>query len=162
MEIRIVRLADEPQKKEQAARWFHEKWGVPLEAYLQSMEESLAQSGPVPAWYLALEGGQIAGGLGVIENDFHERKGLAPNICAVYVEERAPEGHSRGAAGIRLRGYEGAGHFPALSAHRPHELLRALRLGVSLHGKGGAGRPGSGICASGVAGKGRFKVKGDG
>ena len=35
MEIRIMRLADEPQKKEQAARWFHEKWGVPLEAYLQ-------------------------------------------------------------------------------------------------------------------------------
>ena len=39
MEIRIVRLADVSQKKEQAASWFHEKWGVPLEAYLQSMEE---------------------------------------------------------------------------------------------------------------------------
>ena len=99
MEIRIMRLEDEPQKKEQAARWFHEKWGVPLEAYLQSMEESLAQSGPVPAWYLALEGGQILGGLGVIENDFHERKGLAPNICAVYVEERA---RRRGIAGALL------------------------------------------------------------
>ena len=99
MEIRIMRLADEPQKKEQAARWFHEKWGVPLEAYLQSMEESLAQSGPVPAWYLALEGGQILGGLGVIENDFHERKDLAPNICAVYVEERA---RRRGIAGALL------------------------------------------------------------
>ena len=99
MEIRIVRLADAPQKKEQAARWFHEKWGVPLDAYLQSMEESLAQSGPVPAWYLALEGGQIAGGLGVIENDFHERKDLAPNICAVYVEERA---RRRGIAGALL------------------------------------------------------------
>ncbi len=27
-------------------------------------------------------------GLGVIENDFHNRKDLTPNICAVYVEEK--------------------------------------------------------------------------
>ncbi len=27
------------------------------------------------------------GGNGVIENDFHERKDLHPNICAVYTEE---------------------------------------------------------------------------
>ena len=30
---------------------------------------------------------RIVGGLGVIENDFHDRKDLAPNICAVYTEE---------------------------------------------------------------------------
>ena len=99
MEIRIMRLADEPQKKEQAARWFHEKWGVPLEAYLQSMEESLAQSWPVPAWYLALEGGQILGGLGVIENDFHDRPDLRPNVCAVYVDE---PWRRQGIAGVML------------------------------------------------------------
>ena len=29
----------------------------------------------------------IIGGLGVIENDFHDRKDLSPNVCAVYVEE---------------------------------------------------------------------------
>ena len=38
-------------------------------------------------WYLCLDGDRIVGGLGVIENDFHERKDLTPNICAVYVEE---------------------------------------------------------------------------
>ena len=27
------------------------------------------------------------GGLGVIENDFHNRKDLAPNVCAVYTEK---------------------------------------------------------------------------
>ena len=27
------------------------------------------------------------GGLGVIENDFHDRKDLTPNVCAVYVED---------------------------------------------------------------------------
>ena len=29
----------------------------------------------------------IVGGLGVIENDFHDRKDLAPNVCAVYTDE---------------------------------------------------------------------------
>ena len=41
----------------------------------------------VPQWYLAVEGKQIIGGLGVIENDFHDRKDLMPNVCALYVEE---------------------------------------------------------------------------
>ena len=30
---------------------------------------------------------KVIGGLGVIENDFHDRKDLTPNICAVYTEE---------------------------------------------------------------------------
>lgn len=30
---------------------------------------------------------RIIGGMGVIENDFHDRKDLAPNVCAVYTEE---------------------------------------------------------------------------
>ncbi len=34
-----------------------------------------------------VSGGQIIGGIGVIENDFHDRKDLAPNVCAVYTEE---------------------------------------------------------------------------
>ena len=72
--------------KEQAAQWFHEKWGIPLAAYKESMEECLAKKGPVPAWYVAMEGGRMVGGLGVIENDFHDRKDLAPNVCAVYTE----------------------------------------------------------------------------
>ncbi len=40
-----------------------------------------------PQWYMAMEDNRIIGGLGVIENDFHDRKDLAPNVCAVYVEE---------------------------------------------------------------------------
>ena len=39
------------------------------------------------------------GGLGVIENDFHERKDLTPNVCAVYVEK---EFRCRGIAGELL------------------------------------------------------------
>ena len=33
------------------------------------------------------DGEKIVGGLGVIENDFHDRKDLTPNVCAVYTEE---------------------------------------------------------------------------
>lgn len=38
-------------------------------------------------WYLCLDGNKIVGGMGVIENDFHDRKDLSPNVCAVYTEE---------------------------------------------------------------------------
>ena len=85
--MEIIKLRDMPERKEKMARWFHEKWGIPLEAYQESMEECLTKKTGVPQWYVAMEGGAIVGGLGVIENDFHDRKDLTPNVCAVYVEE---------------------------------------------------------------------------
>lgn len=86
----IVAIRDRQELREKAARWFHDKWKVPLEAYLDSMSENDGNMAGVPQWYLALdEDGEILGGLGVIENDFHKRPDLAPNIAAVYVEERA-------------------------------------------------------------------------
>lgn len=42
----------------------------------------------MPQWYIAIDGETIIGGLGVIENDFHYRKDLTPNVCGVYVEEK--------------------------------------------------------------------------
>ena len=87
MEYNIIRLVDMPEWKENMARWFHEKWGIPLAAYLDSMDECLMKKGAVPQWYIAIENYQIIGGMGVIENDFHDRKDLSPNVCAVYTEE---------------------------------------------------------------------------
>ncbi|WP_419505045.1 GNAT family N-acetyltransferase [Allofournierella sp.] len=87
MDYKIIRLIDRPEIKEQAAQWFHEKWDIPLKAYMESMEDCLRGIKSVPQWYLAMEDNRIIGGLGVIENDFHDRKDLIPNICAVYVEE---------------------------------------------------------------------------
>ena len=72
-------------------------WGVPIEAYLESMRKGL--SADIPEWYLALEGERIVGGLGVIENDFHERIDLTPNVCAFFTE---PEFRNRGIAGKLL------------------------------------------------------------
>ena len=87
MNRHIIRLKDQPELLTAAAQWFHEKWGIPPEASLESMQQCLAGNHPVPQWYLALEQDRIIGGLGVIENDFHNRKDLTPNVCAVYTEE---------------------------------------------------------------------------
>lgn len=83
--FRCVTLRDVPALVGDAAAWFHEKWGVPTEAYLECMEDYLSGRSEY-GWYLCLDGARIVGGLGVIENDFHDRKDLAPNICAVYTE----------------------------------------------------------------------------
>ncbi len=87
MGCQILNLREHGGLLGRAAEWFHAKWGVPLEAYRESMGECLKRWGPVPQWYLAVDGETIIGGLGVIENDFHDRKDLSPNVCAVYVEK---------------------------------------------------------------------------
>lgn len=97
--ISIIKLREHPELAEEAAQWFHQKWGIPLEAYAQSMETCIRGKAAVPQWYLALEGHTVIGGLGVIENDFHNRRDLTPNVCAVYVEEDC---RCRGIAGELL------------------------------------------------------------
>lgn len=97
--MNIVKLREKPELKQAAANWFHEKWGIPLEAYLESMDECLEGSTPVPQWYIVMQQEHIIAGLGVIENDFHDRKDLTPNVCAVYVEE---DWRCRGIAGEML------------------------------------------------------------
>ena len=85
-EYRYLTLREKPELMEDAATWFHNKWGVPSEAYLECMEAYL-NGDTEYGWYLCLDGKMIVGGLGVIENDFHDRKDLTPNICAVYTDE---------------------------------------------------------------------------
>ncbi len=93
MNYKITRLSDKPGLKSVMAQWFHEKWGIPLDAYLASMDECLESNAPVPQWYVAVDGDRIIGGMGVIENDFHKRHDLTPNVCAVYTEsDRRGEG----------------------------------------------------------------------
>ena len=96
---KITRLTDRPEYKESMAQWFHEKWGIPKQAYLDSMDACLKGESAVPQWYAVVEDGRIIGGLGVIENDFHDRKDLSPNVCAVYVEK---DHRCRGLAGRLL------------------------------------------------------------
>ena len=81
-----ITLRENPQLKNSAAQWFHHKWQVPQEAYLECMEAYLNHKTEY-GWYLCLDGEKIIAGLGVIENDFHDRKDLMPNVCAVYTEK---------------------------------------------------------------------------
>lgn len=90
---RLLPLRENPALNEIAAAWFHEKWKVPLEAYLESIMEGQENPDRIPQWYLAVLGEDtIIGGLGVIDNDFHKRKDLTPNVCAVFVEEEYRNG----------------------------------------------------------------------
>ena len=85
-EFEFITLREKPELMIPAAEWFHSKWGVPREAYLECMEAYLGKATEL-GWYLCLDGEKIVGGLGAIENDFHDRPDLTPNICAVYTEE---------------------------------------------------------------------------
>ncbi len=95
----IIKIQDHKELVSSAAEWFHQKWDIPKEAYVQSMEECLRGTSHVPQWYVVMQGAQIIAGLGVIENDFHNRRDLTPNVCAVYVEEAY---RNRGTAGRML------------------------------------------------------------
>ena len=97
-ELAFVTLRDRPELEDGAAAWFHGKWGVPKEAYLACMDSYLRGETEYE-WVLCLDGEKIVGGMGVIENDFHDRPDLAPNVCAVYTEEAY---RGRGIAGRLL------------------------------------------------------------
>ena len=83
----IKSLRDIPYMADAAAAWFSEKWGIPYGTYLESISLSIANPERIPQWYLAIREGSIIGGAGIIENDFHKRPDLTPNLCALFVEE---------------------------------------------------------------------------
>lgn len=99
MNYEIIKIRENENIVEKAATWFHSKWGVPQDAYLDSMNECIKNKSAVPQWYVAVSCDEIIGGLGVIENDFHDRVDLTPNVCAVFVE---PQFRSQGVAGALL------------------------------------------------------------
>ena len=75
------------------------KWGVPQEG-LPGKHAGLPGRGKPRASVVSGGGGGAhRWRAGVIENDFHPRKDLAPNVCAVYVEE---DRRCRGVAGRLL------------------------------------------------------------
>lgn len=83
---KYINLAEKPSIKDEAANWFHSKWNIPKKAYLECMNAYLKGETNY-GWYLCLDNDRIVAGMGVIENDFHNRKDLSPNVCAVYTEE---------------------------------------------------------------------------
>ena len=96
--LKYINLTEMPSLKDEAAEWFHSKWRVPKEAYIECMDAFLNGDTDY-GWYLCLDGDKIVAGMGVVENDFHDRKDLTPNVCAVYTEE---EYRCKGIAGKLL------------------------------------------------------------
>ena len=85
-DFEYVTLRERADLQASAAEWFHSKWGVPTSSYLECMEAYLRKETEY-GWYLCLSRDKTVGGMGVIENDFHDRKDLSPNVCAVYTEK---------------------------------------------------------------------------
>ena len=86
MEQPILPLRDAPVLADAATVWFSRRWGIPAESYRESMEQCLRRKAPVPQWYVVRDGGRLLAGAGVIANDFHDRKDLTPNLCALFVD----------------------------------------------------------------------------
>ena len=99
MNYEIVNLKNKKEIIDTAATWFSSKWNIPKEEYLNSINASINSNAPYPSWYIVLSNNKIIGGIGVIQNDFHERKDLYPNVCALFVE---PEYRNNGIAGKLL------------------------------------------------------------
>ena len=87
-DFRIIKIRESAEFASNAAQWFHSKWNVPLSAYVESINDCICSDSFVPQWYVVVHKGTIIAGAGVIENDFHNRKDLTPNVCAVYVEKQ--------------------------------------------------------------------------
>lgn len=106
--LKLKKIREEPELARPSAVWFSGKWGVPEEAYLESMEvcvrngrkllsaenpgasavRSFSPSLRIPQWYAILDKQhEIIAGAGLISNDFHNRPDLTPNLCALFVEE---------------------------------------------------------------------------
>ena len=50
----IIELNNHPELINIAAAWFHSKWSVPEQAYIDSITDALTSESGVPQWYIIL------------------------------------------------------------------------------------------------------------
>ena len=53
--IELIKIRENKNIAEQAANWFHQKWGIPLEVYQESICDCIENKNIVPQWYLAID-----------------------------------------------------------------------------------------------------------
>ncbi|EGP4801207.1 GNAT family N-acetyltransferase [Enterococcus faecium] len=84
----VIKLRDRPTLIKETSEWFASKWHLPVAVYEESIQASTRKNTSVPQWYVVLnEWGEIIAGAGVVDNDFHDRVDLTPNVCALFVEK---------------------------------------------------------------------------
>ena len=84
----FITLRENPALKDTAAEWFHSKWSVPKEAYLECMESYLKNETEY-GWYLCLDGNKIVGGFFVWSRETENRK--CPGCISIDRSELAAE-----------------------------------------------------------------------
>ena len=91
----IKKIQEHKDLLKPAARWFHQKWNIPESAYLESMEECLNNTSPVPQWYVVLNGQEIIAGLvyctvHISQNDLPE----FPSAALASIDDATASPHS--------------------------------------------------------------------
>lgn len=84
--MRIVSVLEAPEYMERAIAFFQKHWAG--EASKPLYDDCIRHTAwPLPQWYLLLDGDEIAGGCGLIPNDFISRCDLYPWLCGLIIEE---------------------------------------------------------------------------
>lgn len=108
MKTKLYSIRQIPEYRERAIDWFASKWGIDRAEYEKSFDDCLKRNGLLPQWYVLLDqNGKIAGGCGLIQNDFIDRTDLFPYLCALFVEPHA-RGNALGAVLLDHARREGA------------------------------------------------------
>jgi C_GCAxxG_C_C family probable redox protein len=96
-DLHIISVREFPEYKDRMIEYFHRRWGNKenLMVYQDCITQCIDTTEPLPNWYLLMDGERIAGGAGLITNDFISRMELYPWVCAIYIEEEY-RGHAYG------------------------------------------------------------------
>jgi len=87
--MRVVPIRLEPEYKESAVKYVHNKWGdeTNYQLYKDSIFGCINSKSPIPHWYLLEDNNEIIGCAGLVEHDFIDRTDLSPWLCAIYIEK---------------------------------------------------------------------------
>ena len=94
--MKIINLRDDFSAADTLAEHLSGYFKIDKQLYLESFQMCYKGKGIIPQWYiLTTDDGKFMAGCGVIDNDFHNRYDLSPNIVAVLVD---PKHRGRGIA----------------------------------------------------------------